>query len=240
MLAISIVIPALEEEKWIADTVSQFKTLSFPHEVIVSDGGSQDNTAEIARAHTYQVCVMTEGKPSAARQRNDGAKLATGQYLAFVDCSVQIPNCDAFFRQAIAYCEDDIELVAIVGPQRIVPEIETLADRIFLGCQNFVIWFQNNMLGRGAGTGKFMFMRRAAFEQIGGFREKLIAGEDLDLVLRLAKIGKTRFMSDLAIIYPGRREHQLGWARLIWIWTINVWWIWLFDCANAKEWKPIR
>jgi glycosyltransferase involved in cell wall biosynthesis len=240
MLDISIVIPTLEEEGLVADTISQLKTLSLPHEIIVSDGGSGDRTVAIAQALGCQVCVMTGGVPSAARQRNDGAKLAVGKYLAFVDCGVQIQNCDAFFRRAIAYCENDIELVAVIGPQRITPEIETLIDRVFLGIQNLVIWIQNNLIGRGAGIGKFMFVRRTAFEHISGFREKLVTGEDLDLALRLAKVGKTRFMWDLAITHAGRREHRTGWLRLIGIWTINIWWIWLFDHAYTKEWKPIR
>jgi glycosyltransferase involved in cell wall biosynthesis len=240
MLDVSIVIPTLEEEGWIADTISQFKALSLSHEVIVSDGRSQDGTVAIAQALVNQVCVMMKGKPSAARQRNDGARLAAGRYLAFVDCGVQIQNCDAFFKRAIAYFENDIELVAVVGPQRIAPETETLVDRVFSGIQNSVIRLQNNLIGRGAGSGKFILVRRAAFEQIGGFREKLITGEDLDLALRLAKVGKTRFIWDLAIAHAGRREHKLGWLRLIGIWTINVWWIWLFDRAYAKEWRPIR
>jgi glycosyltransferase involved in cell wall biosynthesis len=240
MSNISIIIPTLEEERWIADTISQFRTLSIPHEIIVSDGGSSDKTVSIARPLSGQVCVMTDGKASAAKQRNDGARVAAGKYLAFVDCGVKVPNCDVFFKRAIAYCDNDSELVAVVGPQRIDPETETLADRIFLSCHNYVIWFQNNILGRGAGSGKFMFMRRSAFEQIGGFRERLVTGEDLDLILRLAKIGKTKFMRDLAILHAGRREHTLGWVRLIWIWTVNIWWIWFFDRAYVEEWRPIR
>ena len=235
----SIIVPALEEENWIAETISQFKPLSIPHEVIVSDGGSQDKTVEVARALSHQVYVMTKGEPCAARQRNDGAKRAMGEYLAFVDCGVTVPNCDAFFKLAISHFENDAELVATVGPLAINSEIATLADKLFLGCENFVIWLQNNVLNRGAGTGKFMFIRRAAFERIGGFREKLVAGEDLDLVLRLSRIGKTRFVRDLLVRYAGRREHQIGWIGLMWIWTINVWWIWLFDRANAKTWTPI-
>jgi GT2 family glycosyltransferase len=90
------------------------------------------------------------------------------------------------------------------------------------------------------GTGKFMVMRRSAFEAIHGFREDLVAGEDLDLVYRLSKIGTTSYDPRLQIHYPGRREHGLGWPRLLFIWIGNVFWINLTGHAWVKEWKPVR
>jgi glycosyltransferase involved in cell wall biosynthesis len=240
MPKLSIVIPTLKEEGYIVGTIEQFKALSVPHEVIVSDGGSLDRTVELATPLVNKITVMKDGKPTPARQRNDGAKLATGEFLAFVDSSVQIPDVENFFSRAIAKFDADPSLTGVTGRQNIFPEIETWADWFFLNCQNLAMRIQNNVLHRGAGTGKFMFMRRKDFEQIHGFREDLVAGEDLDLVLRLSRIGKTEYCSDLQIYYPGRREHGLGWVRLIWIWTINVWWIWLFDKAYNKEWNPVR
>ncbi len=237
---LSIVIPALKEESWIAGTIEQFSALSLAHEVIVSDGGSPDRTVEIATPLADKIMVMRDGKPTPSRQRNDGAKLATGEFLAFVDSSVRIPHVDAFFRRALAKFDADQELVALTGPQNIFPDIETVPDKIFLGLQNLNVWFHNNIIHIGMGTGKFMLMRRSAFEQIHGFREDLVCGEDLDLVYRLSRVGITRYDTDVQIYYPGRREHGLGWPKLLWIWVGNVFWIALTGKAWLTEWRPVR
>lgn len=239
-MKLSIVIPALKEEGYIAGTLGQFAELTIGHETIVSDGGSTDDTVAIATPLADKVTVMKDGKPTPSRQRNDGARLATSEYLAFVDSSVRIPEPDTFFAHALARFAAEPDLVALCGPQNIFPEIETWADRVFLGLQNLNIRFHNNVLRTGMGTGKFMIMQRSAFEAIGGFREDLVCGEDLDLVYRLSKIGRTEYDPRLQIYYPGRREHGIGWPRLLFIWVGNVFWITLTGKAWLTEWRPVR
>jgi glycosyltransferase involved in cell wall biosynthesis len=240
MPKISIVIPTLKEEGYIEGTVRQFERLSIPHEVIVSDGGSNDRTVELATPIADKVIVKNDPHPIPARQRNDGAKEARGEFLCFTDSSVRIPDIDNFFERALKKFVLDPKLVAITGPQNVFPEIETFSDKVFLGLQNQLIRFQNNFLKRGAGTGKFMLMRRSAFEKVNGFDEGLVAAEDLNLYLRLSGVGKTRYCADQAILYPGRREHGLGWPRLLFIWVGNVIWVWIFGHTYVKEWRPVR
>lgn len=239
-MKLSIVIPTLKEEDYIAGTIEQFARLATEHEIIVSDGGSTDRTVEIATPLADRVTVMHDGRPTPSRQRNDGARLAAGEFLAFVDSSVRIPEPDSFFAYALERFAKEPQLVALFGPQNIFPEIETWADRLFLGLQNLNMRVHNNVLGRGMGTGKFMIMRRAVFEGIGGFREDLACGEDLDLAFRLSRAGTTRYDARLQIHYPGRREHGLGWPKLLWVWISNVVWINLFDRPLLDEWKPVR
>ncbi len=240
MPKLSIVIPTLKEEGYIAGTIEQFKKLSFSHEVIVSDGGSADKTVEVATPLVDKITVLNDGKPTPAKQRNSGARLATGEFLCFTDSSVRIPDIEDFFTCAFAKFDADPTLVAITGPQNIFPEIETIWDKIFLGAQNLVVRLQNNVFKRGMGTGKFMLMRRESFEKIHGFREDLVAGEDLNLYYRLSEIGKTVYSTEFPIRYPGRREHGLGWPKLLWIWVTNVIWILVFGKAWIKEWRPVR
>jgi glycosyltransferase involved in cell wall biosynthesis len=240
MPKISIVIPTLKEEGYIEGTVRQFDRLSIPHEVIVSDGGSDDRTVELATPIADKVVVKHDPHPIPARQRNDGAKETHGEFLCFTDSSVRIPDIDHFFKRALAKFDADPKLVAVTGPQNIFPEIETFWDKLFLGIQNQLMRLQNNLLHQGAGTGKFMLMRRTAFEQVHGFDEGLVAAEDLNLYLRLSRVGKTRYCADQAILYPGRREHGLGWPRLLYIWVGNVIWVWIFGHTWVTEWRPVR
>lgn len=240
-MMLSIIIPTREEEKIIAKTLTQFKdTLLIPHETIVSDARSSDNTVLIAQKISHIVVVFDGNKHTAGIGRNDGAKVAHGEYLAFVDADTEIPNPHTFFERALAHFKNDRGVVGVTGPQRASPAIETWADRISFGYLNAVVRFQNNVLHRGEASGKFILVSRAAFEKIGGFREDLVTREDGDFFCRLSKIGKTVFDPSLMIYHGARRAHAIGWARLWYIWIINTISVTFFDKAVADDWTPIR
>ncbi|MFA5744798.1 MAG: glycosyltransferase [Candidatus Paceibacterota bacterium] len=240
-MMLSIVIPTREEEKIIAQTISQFRDkLLIPHEIIVSDGKSKDRTAEIARGLADKTIVFEGSKHTAGIGRNDGAKVAIGDYIAFVDSGVEIPDPNTFFERALAHFKNNPEIVGITGPQRAAPNIETWADRFSFGFSNAAIRFKNNVLHDGEALGKFMLVPRPTFEKIGGFRNDLATCEDSDFFYRLSRIGRTVFDPSLMIYHGARRAHTLGWMRLWWIWVTNVTSFALFNKAIADDWTPVR
>ena len=91
---ISIVIPTLNEERRIGQTLQRLRdTLVGDFEIIVSDGGSKDKTADIARALADKVIVHSGlDRQTIAGGRNAGAKVAAGEYITFLDADVTIPN----------------------------------------------------------------------------------------------------------------------------------------------------
>src|SRR5258706_12901411 len=84
---ISFIVPAHNEEAWVGRCVSAIRngveSLGEPHEIIVVDDGSSDDTAAIARQQGAQV-VRVEHRQIAAT-RNAGARQARGDILFFVD-----------------------------------------------------------------------------------------------------------------------------------------------------------
>ena len=230
---ISIIIPTLQEEGYIGDTVRQFTALALPHEVIVSDGRSTDKTIEEARNAGAKIVECGEVR-TPSHQRNGGARAASGAYFVFVDSSVRIPSVDAFLRKALAHFEGDERVVGLAVPQWIYPETQTRLDRLLLSVTNFTLKKQK------MGSGKFVMTRRSVFERLGGFREDLVTREDGDFFLRLKEIGDVVFDSSLPVYYAGRREHKVGWLKLLWIWILNDVWVKLYDRAYTKEWTPVR
>jgi GT2 family glycosyltransferase len=83
-------------------------------------------------------------------------------------------------------------------------------------------------------------IKKEAFQKAGGYNENLVAGEDNDLFHRLSKIGSTYYMNNLTVYHLGRREHALGWLKLISIWLINGISVLVFKRAASKEWRAIR
>lgn len=84
---VSILIPAYNAERWIAQTVASALSQTWPHtEVIVVDDGSSDRTVDIARRFASQgVVVIAQANRGAAAARNTALCAARGSYLQFLD-----------------------------------------------------------------------------------------------------------------------------------------------------------
>lgn len=102
---VSVVIPVYNEAKRIKETLDAIYNNSIlPHEIIVADGGSKDNTVEIIKTNYPDVKVLKNEKKTAAAGRNIGIKAATGNIIAFTDgdCVVDrdwIKNIYEFFEK---------------------------------------------------------------------------------------------------------------------------------------------
>jgi glycosyltransferase involved in cell wall biosynthesis len=239
---ISIIIPTLNEEKIIESTLCTLaSTLTMPHEVIVSDGGSSDRTVELAKKYATAVVIFSgPGRQTIAQGRNDGARAAKGDFFVFLDADCVIPQPDAFFTRALAQFQKYPNLVALTACLRVFPKEETFVDKLMFGAANLGLRLTNNVFNRGEAFGEFQMIRKEAFTLLGGFREDLITREDADLFRRLSKSGKTMLDPQLTVLHSGRRGHQIGWPRMICTWMINTFFVRVFNRAFSKEWKPIR
>lgn len=240
---ISIIIPTLDEEKVIGETLSLLKSqLTIPHEIIVSDGGSNDRTVDIARKLADKIVIYDgTARQTIAQGRNDGAKVAQGEFLVFTDADCVIPNPDQFFTSAISRFQADNRLVGLTVYLRFFPEAETLGDKVILWIRNFAVRLRNNLFRKGeCGGGEFQMVRREAFFAIEGYREDLVTCEDRELFIRLAKTGKTISAPNLTVFESGRRVRALGWPYLIGLFFVNTVFFYVRGRALSKEWKPVR
>lgn len=238
---ISIIIPTLNEATVLEKTLKALESLALSHEVIVSDGKSQDGTEKIARSRADTV-VIYQGKKrqTIANARNLGAQKAKGQYLLFLDADVQIKDAQKTLLGLVEAMEGDDSLVAITVSLKVFPRDAWWQDPLFFGFMNTLHRVRNNVLHTGASPGEFQFIRRTAFENVRGYDERLVACEDMDLFKRLSKKGKTRFFAQYTAYHSGRRAHKVGYAKLTFFWAINAFWAWAFHRSYDAEWRPIR
>ena len=111
---ISIIIPTLNEEKEIANTLKNLESVikDGEVEVIISDGNSKDKTAEIARSYDAKVMVYTgEKRQKISEGKNWGAKEAKGEYLLFQDSDITMPDPSEFIKKMIAIFENNKNLL---------------------------------------------------------------------------------------------------------------------------------
>ncbi len=237
---ISIVIPTLNEEVAIGETVASIKKgLHLPHEIIVSDGNSTDKTREYARkAGARVVAYEGAGRQSIAEGRNAGARASTGTYILFMDADCSIADPDTFFNRALSRFGHDQELSALTGYIRVSPGKEHLSDKIVMGIVNTYFRILNNIVGVGASTGEFQFMRRDAFYGVGGFQN--VSSEDMNMFHRLARRGKTRFDPELVMYHTGRRIRKVGWTRLLFQWMRSWFSMVLTGKTPSTPWPVVR
>lgn len=239
---ISIIIPTLNEEKALESTLKDLTlNLTIPHEIIISDGKSTDETVAIAKKYTDKVIVHSENyRQNISAGRNAGAKEAKGEFLAFMDADCHLENPDRFFSLLLERLAKDQKILAVTVAIKVFPKEETLSDRIFFGFLNNAVRFQNNVLKKGESTGEFQMIRKEAFDKVGGFREDLITREDGDMFFRLSRIGRTFFDPTLRVLHTGRRAHKIGWPKMIFLWFINSLSVFIFNKAYSKEWTVVR
>lgn len=238
---ISFIIPTLNEEKVIGNTLANLSDYKGEKEIILSDGNSRDQTLVTAKKYTNKIYIHTSSeRQTIAGGRNAGANLASGEFLAFIDADVTIPDINHFFKIALACFATDHRLVALTVQFRVLPELATMADRIIFKLLSWNFYLFNNVLEIGGSGGEFQLMRASAFKQVGGFNEKLVAGEDFELFARLAKIGRTRYLGNLSIYHTGRRAHKIGWPKLLWQWSTNYLSTTFFNRAVNQEWTEVR
>lgn len=239
---ISIIIPTLNEERSLRETLAQFKKLTtIPFEIIVSDGGSQDKTLEIAQEFDCKIVIYNGKKRQTIGQaRNLGAEQASGDFFVFIDADIRIPKPNQFFREVLQAFKEDRALTGATVHLRVEHQKETFSDRVLFILVNWVHGVRNNVLQFGSASGEFQCVRAEAFRKIGGFNESLVAYEDIDLFERLANQGKTRLLPKQQVFHSGRRAHKIGHIKLVCIWLANAIWFNLFRKSLSKEWTPIR
>lgn len=240
---ISIIIPTLNEEKVLADTLKNLVDglKHTPYEIIVSDGRSTDKTREIAKSFGAKVLEYQGTKrQTIAQARNAGAAEARGDMLLFLDADITLPEPEDFLAKLTVQFSQDEKLVAMTVGLRVLPQFETTADRIIFNFMNYYSYFLNDTLRIGGAAGEFQMCRASAFKAVDGYNENLVAGEDYDFFQRLQRIGRTRVELRLLAYHSGRRAHQVGWPKLLWQWATNSLWVTFFKHSRLNEWNVIR
>lgn len=237
---ISIIIPTLNEEKVILKTLQGLRGIPVPHELIISDAKSSDKTVFLAHPLADKVVIHNgEHRQTIAEGRNKGGYVASGDILLFLDADCTIPSPETFFPKMLAHFENQ-NIVALTVPYKVPPQVATRGDRIMESIVSTLFRISNNVFHNGRASGEFQMMRKSAFIKVGGYNEKLVVGEDIDMFSRLSKIGRTYFDASVFIYHTGRRAHTIGWPRLLVLWLLNGFSVAIRGKSYSKEWKPIR
>jgi glycosyltransferase involved in cell wall biosynthesis len=175
---LSIIIPALNEEKHISKLLKSIKEQNFPYEIIVADAGSRDKTAEIAKK--FNARIVKGGLPS--KGRNNGAKSAKADLLLFLDADVILP------KGFLEFCCNEIKINTLdAATCYALPLSRKFIDKFNYKTAN--VWMDFFKRIKPYAHGFCIFAKKKAHNKVNGFDESLKFGEDSDYVNRISKIG---------------------------------------------------
>lgn len=200
-MKLSIIIPTLNEAAIIRGSLTALSKLrSAGHEVIVADGGSQDNTLELARPLADQVIQCPVGR---ARQMNAGANAAYGDVLVFLHADTLLPlNADALIINGLKQSGNSWGRfdVRLAGRRPMLRVIELMMN------------WRSRITGIATGD-QCLFMRREIFEAIDGYPDIALM-EDIAISKRLKQHGRPLCIKQ-KVITSSRRWEQQGMLRTI-------------------------
>ena len=209
-MKLSVVLPVLNEQAGIAEVLSQLRTLLRElDEVIVVDGGSEDDTVEIASAHAR---VITSS-PGRAAQMNAGAAIATGDVLLFLHADTVLPeNAISLIETAIddehGWGRFDVRLSGSHWAFRFIERMMNLRS-----CLTSV-----------ATGDQAIFVTRASFDAVSGF-DAMPLMEDVAISKKLRRRSPA-ICIDTPLITSSRRWEQHGIFRTV----LLMWWLrWLYS-----------
>lgn len=203
---ISIVIPACNEEKNLAQTLTSLNNQTYkgPIEIIVVDNNSTDQTPSIA--HKYGAHVITEPRKGVTFARQTGFFHAHGEIILSTDADTRVPP-----NWVEVYAEEfhkKLDAVLINGIYQFYDGGYSikLLQYIFLPLFRIGSWY----------SAANMAVRKDSFLLVGGFNLSVQVAEDRDLAIRMRKIGKVYHLPHFAVYTSGRRFQKLGIIGGLW------------------------
>ena len=199
---LSVIIPTLNAEQSLSRTLESVQALALPMlEVLVTDGGSSDNTIHLA---TELGAKVVHAEPGRGRQLAHGASIAQGPWLLFLHADTVLPPDWEMDLSRFITAERN---QGLAGYFRLGFDSNKRASRRVAALANW----RADVLGLPYGD-QGLLIHRDLYETVGGYRAELNLMEDVDLVRRIGPMRLKR-LNRTVITSAARYQVDGWWAR---------------------------
>lgn len=228
-MKISVIIPAHNEEAYIGATLEALKHQTCRnYEVIVVANGCRDRTIEIVQ-EAEGVRLVDLPQKGLSRSRNEGARVATGDLLVFLDADTLL---EASSLEIIAR---HFQPGSSTGTVRGQPDSKRFIFKLFYLFKNSI-----HRLSLHQGSSGVILCWKKEFDEVGGFDTALHVRENSDLNKRLSRFGSYAYIGQTTATTSMRRYDggkRLKKALLLWI---KLWFSSIFSSVRHKRYTTVR
>ena len=196
---VSVIVPVFNAAAFLAATIgSVFRQRHNRLEVIVVDDGSTDGSSAIATEWGERIRYVRQPNAGPPSARNRGLRLATGQFITFIDADDLWPDDRLETQLRLFASHPDVDIVA--GRFQWVRAVESGDSPAHLA----PIAEPRNPLSLGTGL-----FRRRVFETVGEMDETLWCSDDVDWYLRARELGIPMLLHDDVVLWYRRHESNI-------------------------------
>lgn len=208
---ISFIIPVLNDAQLLRRVLVQLSSLVSTHEVIVVDGGSTDETLDIASALADQCLTAPQGRAS---QMNAGAAAARGEILVFL-------HADTLFTDEARQAFDAVVNRLLTREMAWGFFAIRLSGRHWmLRCVEQLMNLRSRITSISTGD-QMLLVTRSLFTRLGGFPQ-LALMEDIAMT-RLLKQQVAPFYIKAAVVTSSRQWERHGiWRTIVKMWYLRL------------------
>lgn len=204
-MKVSIIIPTFNEQKYLPLLLESIKKQPFKdYEIIVADANSKDKTVEIAKENG--AIVVKGGLPG--KGRNNGAKVAKGEFLFFIDADIILPK--GFLGKVYNEMQ---ERYLDLATCEFKPISRLLFDKVACDFVNLLIKISQFSIPHAPGFS--IFVTKRLFNRVGGFDESIKIAEDHDFVKRASKYRPMRIIDSTYVKMSVRRLEKEGRINIV-------------------------
>jgi glycosyltransferase involved in cell wall biosynthesis len=237
---VSVIIPTFNRAGVICRTIDNIFQQTYGNfELIVVDDGSTDDTPSLLRRYSNRIRVITQENAGPAVARNQGARAARGEIIAFQD-SDDLWKPTKLERQvallvktdaSVPCCLCNADMGVVHGVPRTSFDYSSLNPERDEG-----LWLNvmEILATRFVLFNQTVAIRRKVFERVGGFDETLKYLEDYDLPLRLSLEGPWAFVREPLVIYCGPSAESFSQQALKEPLTLKACEVAIFERISAR------
>ena len=225
-MKLSIIIPVFNESANISAALVDLCSLrEHGTEIIVVDGGSQDDTLTLARPHCDHAITSPRGR---ATQQNAGARIAMGEALLFLHIDTQLPdNVDTLVNAALTADS------TVWGRFDVTLNPENSRSHPMLNVIGEMMNFRSRITGIATGD-QCIFVRKSAFDAVGGFPQIPLM-EDIALSKALKRISAPACLRERVTTSARRWQIHGVWRTIMLMWWLRfAYWLGVSPAKLAR------
>lgn len=213
---ISVLIPVYNDIGRVGLCIERLKAMNFPqysYEVIIVDNGSTDGTYEflqqlVAKLDERIFRLLQCLKPGSYAARNEGLKVAQGEFVAFTDSDCLVSK--NWLQDLLKCWKEQSGSVVIAGKVSFFPDHTKCTEQSALDFENMFSMKQDENAKNGKCITANLFCSMELIKTHDGFNERLKSGGDVEFSQRVVNAGgKIIYSKNAEVLHPSRNKEEL-------------------------------